>query len=402
MVINTVTNVVTDTAKVATDAVVNTVEAGANAISAGARAVSSAVSVSTQAVGQAVNNTMNVTINGIKFINAPVTRILEKTFSPPTIKKIDRAMTVTSTTSATVATGVSLGSVALLNPIATPEILLIPFRLWSLILTALGIRKKIKPWGTVYDSVTKQPLDPVYVSLINLEGEEITSSITDIDGRYGFLVPPGVYKVIPRKTNYIFPSDKLSKHFNDELYQDLYFGDYLNISEEETIAKNIPMDAVNFDWNEFAKNKKHLYNFYSKRQLIFARISNYLFNIGAVVAVIALFVAPQPYNLIIFILYVFLFGLRKTTLKKKAKGKLKEKSTGEPMSFALVRIFSAATNVEIAHKVADKLGHYLCLIPNGNYYVQIEKKNLDESYSVVFKSEVIEVKKGILNQAFEV
>jgi hypothetical protein len=96
-----------------------------------------------------------------------------------------------------------------------------------------------------------------------------------------------------------------------------------------------------------------------------------------------------------------LFVLRRVTFKKKARGKLTDKND-EPLSFALVRVFSASTNVEIAHKVADKMGRYFCLIPNGQYYVQIENKNPDESYSVVYKSETIEIKNGILNKVFSI
>jgi len=37
------------------------------------------------------------------------------------------------------------------------EIFLNILRIWSLFLSAIGLRKKAKPWGTVYDSITKQP-----------------------------------------------------------------------------------------------------------------------------------------------------------------------------------------------------------------------------------------------------
>ena len=357
--------------------------------------------VTCDSLGTCITAPVTIIENIINSINTPLINFLNQTFSPPEIEKIKTGLKVTTATSAIIATGITIGTALLLSPLATPEILLLPLRLWALLLTGLGLRKKIKPWGTVYDSVTKQPLDPVYVTLFNLDGAEVSSSITDLDGRYGFLVPPGVYKVVPGKTNYIFPSAKLASHISDELYPDLYFGDYLHIAEGETIAKNIPMDAINFDWNEFAKNKKQIFNFYSKKEVMFARISSFFFVAGAILAVLALFIAPEPYNLIIFGLYVLLFILRRVTFKKKARGKLIDKN-GDPLSFALIRVFGANTNVEIAHKVADKMGRYFCLIPNGQYYVQVENKNPDESYSVVYKSETLEIKNGILNKVFNV
>jgi len=123
-------------------------------------------------------------------------------------------------------------------------------RMFTGLLTSLGVRRRRKPWGTVYDSVTKQPLDPVYVVLQDLEGNEIQTCITDLDGRYGFLVGPGKYKIVAHKTNYKFPSEKLRGKTSDEVYSDLYFGEEIEIKEYgEVLIKNIPMDPINFDWN---------------------------------------------------------------------------------------------------------------------------------------------------------
>jgi len=72
------------------------------------------------------------------------------------------------------------------------------------------------------------------------------------------------------------------------------------------------------------------------------------------------------------------------------------------LSFAIMRIFFAGSDHEIAHKVTDQTGRYYCLVPNGRYYTKIEVKNPDESYSLVHISDPIEVKKGYINKKFEV
>ena len=321
---------------------------------------------------------------------------------PEVVKQINLGLKIAATASVAVGTVISLATALFLNPLSAGELVLIPVRLWSLLLTALGIKKRRKPWGTVYDSITKQPLDPVYVSLRDLEGREMASSITDIDGRYGFLVKPGIYKVIPKKSNYIFPSDNLYKHFRDEFYQNLYFGDYIKIEDSgEVIVKNIPMDPVKFDWNEFEKNRKKLYKFYSKRELLIARISNWLFGFGFVVATLALIVSPEKYNIIIFGLYVFMSVMRRVAFKMKAKGRIFDKD-GFPLSFAFIRAFNVETNVEIAHAVTDEMGRYHLILPNGTYYVKIEKKNNDGSYSLIHISSYFKVVHGILNRVFNI
>ena len=168
-------------------------------------------------------------------------------------------VTAKAASTAGVVTGGLVASSALFaNPVSITEIVLLPFRLWVALLSFLGIRKKYRPWGVVYDSITKQPLDPAYVMLTDLDGNEVSTSITDIDGRYGFLMAPGSYRMVANKTNYEFPSKRLAGQIADELYGNLYFGSDINVDEQNAvIAKNIPMDPVNFDWNEYAKTQKH-------------------------------------------------------------------------------------------------------------------------------------------------
>jgi hypothetical protein len=295
----------------------------------------------------------------------------------------------------------SIATAIFANPLTFSELFLIPLRLWSLLLAALGLKKRNRPWGTVYDSVTKQPLDPAYVVLQDMQGNEVATSITDIDGRYGFLVPAGMYRMIAHKTNYEFPSKNLLGKTGDELYQDLYFNEVLEITEGGVITKNIPLDPLNFDWNEFAKKEQGLMKFYSHRDVWFARISNILFWFGFTITTIAVIATPQTYNIITFAVYIVLLGLKRTVLKPRPFGTLKRRD-GTPLSFAIMRIYTVSGDREVAHKIADKTGKYYALIPNGMYYVKVEQKNPDASYTPVYTSTPIEVKNGYINKAFEI
>lgn len=277
-----------------------------------------------------------------------------------------------------------------------------PMSGWRSLLSLLAFKKR-KPWGTVYDSITKQPLDPAYVVLEDMNGNEISTSITDLDGRYGFIANPGTYRIIANKTNYVFPSRKLADKTRDELYQDLYLGGEIEIRNPgDVITKNIPMDALDFDWNQFAKKQKKLMKFYSRRDLWLSRISSILFAFGFLVSIFASVVSPKPVNFVIAALYVLVFILRKTVLKPKPQGYVSEKSTGLPSSFSIVRVFSAALNTEIIHRVTDAIGKYYCLVPNSTYYVKIEKKNPDGSYTPAYTSEPFEVTKGYIKKNFDI
>ncbi|MEI7765026.1 MAG: carboxypeptidase-like regulatory domain-containing protein [bacterium] len=302
--------------------------------------------------------------------------------------------------------GVAGGSTAIVSSFAGSafafsEILLNFLRIWSLFLSAIGLRKKTKPWGTVYDSVTKQPIDPAYVVLQDKNNKEIATSITDFDGRYGFLVTKDAYKIYVRKNNYSFPSRKLFGKKEDELYQNLYFGDFLDLKEDELIIKNIPMDPEKFDWNEFAKKDKKLFKFNSPYARFFARISNILFYFGFVLALFLLIINTfNYYNLAIILIYLVLLLMRIVGVKVKSYGKISEKESGAPLSFAVIRIFNKGHEKESIHRVADKYGRYYCLLPKGEYYITIEKKNNDESYTKIYTSENFILNKGILNKDF--
>ena len=276
-------------------------------------------------------------------------------------------------------------------------------RLWNLIPVLLGYQRKKRPWGTVYDSVTKQPLDPVYVSLKTSDGQEIATSITDIDGRYGFLTSPGVYKITANKKDYIFPSQKLTGKTSDVLYDNLYFGEDLNVvQKDEVLFKNIPMDAINFNWNEFekAKNKK-LMRFYSKRDLFLAKVSNFLFVTGFGSSIALTYFNQSALNIIVLSIYVIILVLRLFGVKPKQAGYVFDKE-GNPLSFGIVRLYSKLLNREVGHTVLGQTGKYYLLAPNGEYYLKISQKTGEDTYQDVFETESFKVRGGYVGKRFKI
>ena len=336
---------------------------------------------------EAVKVTQNIVSNTNDYVNTP----------------IGNKVTKTITTVGVVGSGaISITALSSASPIVMSEIFLIPLRLWGLLMTTFGLKKKNRPWGTVYDSVTKQPLDPAYVLLKDLSGKEIASCITDLDGRYGFLVEPGKYIIEAQKTNYSYPSVKLFGKTADEMYDNLYFGKELEIKEAGiVISNNIPLDPQRFDWNEFAKKEKKLMSFYSKRDKILNKVSDFLFEIGFVIAVLALLFAPEPYNYGIVILYVIILGFKMFGIKTKTFGKIINTRDESPLSFAIIHIFTDDWSLEIGKKVADKYGKYYSLLPIGKYNIKIDRKNDDESYTEVYKTAVpLDISNGVLNNNF--
>ncbi len=286
------------------------------------------------------------------------------------------------------------------NPLGITDLAM---RAWSMFLYGFGIKKRHKPWGVVFDSQTKQPLDPVYLKLVDIEKKTLATCFTDIDGRYGFLVEPGHYHIIAEKTHYVFPSSKLNSRDRDEVYTDLYYGNYIEIKEfGEVISKNIPMDRIGFDWNEYAKLEQHRLRWYKRSDKAVGQIVDIFFLVGFIVSGITLLGSQiKDYNVIIFALYGILFAFNHTEFGNNAKGKAMFK-IGAPIAYGILRVFSKQSGTEITHKIIDRLGNYFCLAPNGNYNISIEQKNADGSYTKVHSEEGIQITKGYLKKDFKV
>ncbi len=257
-------------------------------------------------------------------------------------------------------------------------------------------RRKKKPWGTVYDSITKRPLDPAYVVIEKADGAEAGDAITDLDGRFGFFIPPGKYRMKAQKTHYIFPSTKLAGKIGDEMYNHLYFGEEFITSEGEVVVRNIPLDPATFDWNEFAKSKQELFKIYSQKEQLKTRIYNILYIIGFISTLLTAVLDIRPYNFIFLGVYLAITGYQLFWLPKHKARMVRDSQTHEPIAFAIIRVFLPSVPTPTKSVVADQLGRFYILVSPGEYYITVDEKQLDGSYQTIYKSEPMKLEKGVL------
>ncbi|MCA9390276.1 FG-GAP repeat protein, partial [candidate division WWE3 bacterium] len=102
------------------------------------------------------------------------------------------------------------------------------------LLLGLFVPRK-NPWGVVYDSQRKEPIDPALVTLTDSNGVE-RYSVTDFYGRYTFLVNEGTYRMRAEKSNYQFPAKTLENKTVDLPYDDLYFGEEFSVTSDQSIT----------------------------------------------------------------------------------------------------------------------------------------------------------------------
>lgn len=159
-------------------------------------------------------------------------------------------------------------------------------RLLNDALVFFSLRHSKQFWGIVYDSVTKQPLDPVIVKLMYVDGSEVETRVTDMEGHYGFLAKPGKFIIFARKSNYIFPSQHVAGS-KDGIFENLYHGEFFTLTgDNQVLAPNIPMDPQGHDWNQ--QEKKKTVNNYPYLRLLGNRLVASFFWFGLFLVIISL------------------------------------------------------------------------------------------------------------------
>ena len=100
-----------------------------------------------------------------------------------------------------------------------------------------------KSWGIVFDDATLMPLSLATISLFDANSNKLLRSrLSDYQGRFNFLAPPGHYKILVTRPNYQFPS----ANHKIKRYKYLYYGTEVEVKKENEIVRvNIPMHKRN-------------------------------------------------------------------------------------------------------------------------------------------------------------
>ncbi|MFA6447395.1 MAG: DUF11 domain-containing protein, partial [Patescibacteria group bacterium] len=102
-------------------------------------------------------------------------------------------------------------------------------------------RKRAK-YGTIYNSLTKLPVDLAAIRLKDSSGRIIQTKVTDRQGRYTFLANKGQFSLDISKTGYVFPTSLLVGKAMDVDYADLLTANKIILPAPSAISKNIPLD----------------------------------------------------------------------------------------------------------------------------------------------------------------
>jgi hypothetical protein len=252
----------------------------------------------------------------------------------------------------------------------------------------IGRRKEERNWGTVFDKVTHMPIPATKIVLIDEMGNEMSTTYSDKDGRFGFLATQGKYLLQVFKKDY----DLVIDVTEDELYGNVYNGEPIIIGENNVILSNIAMKSLKYDWAKFAEQKIVQYNskfsFFKKAFFI----ALYVLGFGSTVVITYFY--PSTFNFFVLSVYIIMFLYR--VFVKKRKYGLIETGNGKPVPFAIVSLHDKGSNEKKNFAVTDAIGRYYLLADNGQY--NMKAKGQPVSGTAFEKQGDVHVKDGIVRK----
>lgn len=228
-------------------------------------------------------------------------------------------------------------------------------------------RRKRKEYGTVYNALSKLPIDLAIVRLYRIDGKLVRTIVTDKQGRYAFLVEPGEYTIKASKPRFLFPTEYLKGRKEDTKFLELYHGEKIVVSKKgAVITANIPMDPI-----EIQKSNRRIII-----DLFLRRAQNSMAILSVVLTGIAFLLYRQAYLAVIFVVQIGLYFLfRRLARPKQPKnwGIVYDEETKKPVPFAVARIIETEYNKVLESRVTDSQGRYNFLVGNSKYFVSVEK-----------------------------
>ncbi|MFC1608830.1 carboxypeptidase regulatory-like domain-containing protein [Patescibacteria group bacterium] len=293
--------------------------------------------------------------------------------------------------------GAASGAVVAATATSVPFLPMVPRPFQSNLFSFLSLpfyRKKWKKsWGVVFDDYTKRPVCNAIVTLVNVRGMVIDKTVTDKEGRYGFLVSKGgEYQLKIKKGKYKI---KTQSH-HDAVYGEVYDGGFVQVEKEGVIQLNIPLDPEGFDWDEFSKKVVRRYgsmsSIFKKYLLIFMGLVGLTFSIGVA------YYNPNIINYFILAFHCFVIAWQIVSRFKKPYGMVKNHVNKKPMPFTVVSLHDKDGKREF-FSVADVIGRYYLLAQNGVYDVRLTGR-ADNGQYITKEEPKTKIKKEILKKDY--
>lgn len=230
-----------------------------------------------------------------------------------------------------------------------------------------AFRRRRSGFGMVFNSVTEKPEALVTVSLKDLHGLTVRTTVSDREGRYRLLAPKGEYTVEVSKHGYTFPSRFVTKERNDTLFENILPAPHIIIKDFGAITKNIPIDPP-------AGTRRP--SFFSARFHLSKKLMGIMSLSGPLIGAFVVWAERDSYIAwSLYICYLLVMGGRLFSYKPPEPpfGTVRDAMTKKPLEKAVVRVFDNRFNKLMETQVTSAKGRYAFIVNRGSYKIYVKR-----------------------------
>jgi len=238
------------------------------------------------------------------------------------------------------------------------------FIMWFLNL--IGVRKKGKPWGIVYDSVSKGPIARTVVRLFS-GGKLVESRVSDVNGVFNFTPRKGIYTMIAAKRGYVFPSTIVSGDIDGAKVNIYKGGSYTVASDKDIVRVSIPIDPV-----AVSQMKVFVRKTWSSILAFMLAMNPVLLVLGTALSAVLYYYTGDRLNIVWIvvnsILLVLHFYLRS---RLRARWGVVVDRAGVPQMGVEVGLYDQTYKKLVDTRVSDEKGRFQFVVPGDLYILKI-------------------------------
>ncbi|MDQ7814386.1 MAG: carboxypeptidase-like regulatory domain-containing protein [Patescibacteria group bacterium] len=230
----------------------------------------------------------------------------------------------------------------------------------------VAFRKRKSGFGTIFNSVTEKPEALATISLKNVHGLVVRTTVSDAEGRYRLIAPRGEYTIEVSKHGFSFPSRNVTKEKNPSVYDNILSTKRINIKDFGAMTKNIPIDP----------GAERGSGFFSLRLNLNKNEMNILLLLSLAVSVTILYILWQSILIwLIFVIYVAILAGRFLTFKPPQPpfGTIRDESNKRPIEKVVVRIFETRFNKLLETQITSAKGRYAFIVQRGSYRIMFRQ-----------------------------
>jgi len=232
----------------------------------------------------------------------------------------------------------------------------------------LGFRKKGKPYGYVFNSLTNEPISQAIVRIYSDSGDLVRTEVTDAYGVFSTYLESGTYSLTVNKARFTYPSKVLKN--KSARFENLYSGGNIEVKKDSEITVAIPVDPISSRMNFILRTLviNRLYG-------AFDILRSTIFTVGIIVSACAFIYSQTPLNTAILIIYgISLFTLIITPKKKIKYGRVINVKK-EPQSKMEINLIEEEYQRSVARRVTDDDGIYRFVVEPKNYELSLGSPN---------------------------